>query len=138
MSPNMKVTLTDIKRAIAAREIDLRLAAAPEPYSLCIKGEFDHYAHFFTILLRDVEYLDIAGGFTVGDIEMTDATKAAEVAPKWRRLTGLYSGPTLLIRSADSESWESATSSELFAAVANTIEFEPGPDWPNNSPDHPE
>ncbi len=112
------------------REVDLVLATPRPPFSLCLRGQFDGYSHFFSIFAADVEYLEIAGGATVGDMRLLpDVREVRSVVARWDELLAAVSGPALVLRGADADSWESASSNQLFLVVANRIVFEGGPDW---------
>lgn len=125
-----QVSFDAIRTLCTRREVDLVLASPPTPYTLCLRGQFDGHGDFFSILMQDVEYIELAGGITVGDIMMTTEISAApQMAQKWDALKSTYSGPAILIRSADSDSWESARPHDLFIVVANNIVCHAGVDW---------
>jgi hypothetical protein len=117
-----------VRTFCASREVDLVLAPPSPPFVLCLHGQFDGYGDFFSILVKDVEFVELAGGFTVGDMLMaTELRSLAAVVPRWSRLAGVYSGPALAFRTADSSSWSSDC--DAFIVVANHIEWRAGKDW---------
>jgi hypothetical protein len=94
------------------------------------RGQFGDHGHFFSTLAQDVEYLDAPGGLTIGDLLLTtDIDAVSAMTPRWSFLRGLFSGPMLVIRTADSEDWASARPHDLYLIVANVLRFQPGPDW---------
>lgn len=99
------------------------------PAPLCLRGQFDEYGDYFSIVATDVEYLELAGTITVGDLMMGQLKEIAGAIPKWAALGEMYSGPALAIRSADSNDWQNASSRDLFLLVANHIALVPGKDW---------
>jgi len=112
----------------SGREVDLVIAPPPTPFALGLHGEFDGYGDFFSLLFRDVEYVELAGGFTVGDLVMVDGIDSLSLlTPKWSRLVGLYSGPAVAFRTADTQAWNG--DDQLFLVIANQIRCEPGRDW---------
>jgi hypothetical protein len=62
---------------------------------------------------------------------LIDTADLPQLTPKWSGLPQLYSGPALVIRSADAADWTSARVHELFIVVANTIVCRAGSDWPS-------
>jgi DNA-binding transcriptional LysR family regulator len=121
----------DVRQLLRQREVDLVLARAPEPHELRLHAEFDGYGDFFSVLASDVEYLDLPGRMTVADLRLVqDLREAAAVATKWGMLIGRYSGPAIILRSVDANTWQSATPGDLGILVANRIEIQPGADWP--------
>jgi len=57
------------------------------PFNICIHAEFNGYGDYFSISAKDVEYVEISGGFPVGDVVLTRQVSAlGELAPKWSRL----------------------------------------------------
>jgi hypothetical protein len=124
------LALESVQSFCKLREIDLVLIPAPAPFVLCFRAQFDGYGEFFFIVAKDVEYADIVGGITVGGLRVTsDIDEVVAMTPKWRELRGRISGPALLLRSADAETWEAAGPADLCVLVANGIEFRPGKDW---------
>ncbi|HEX3764219.1 MAG TPA: hypothetical protein VHW23_36245 [Kofleriaceae bacterium] len=129
------VSLESIRALCTAREVDLVLAPPPAPYVVSWRAQFSDHGHFFSILVQDVEYLDMPGGLTVGDLRLTtDVDAVAAMTPRWSFLRGLYSGPMLVIRTADADDWPGARPQDLSLVVANTIVFQAGPDWEIVSP----
>lgn len=125
-----QVPFDAIRALCTRREVDLLLAPPPAPYVLCLRGQFDGHGDFFSILMQDVEYMELAGGVAVGDMIMaTEISSVPRMAPKWDALKSACSGPAILIRSADSDSWESARPHDLFIVVANNIVCHAGVDW---------
>ena len=104
------------------------LSPSRTPFSLCLHAEFDGYGDFFSLLFCDVEYVELAGGFTVGDLVMADVHSLSLRTPKWSRLVGLYSWPAVAFRTADAHAWN--RDDQAFLVVANQIRCEPGRDWP--------
>jgi hypothetical protein len=117
-----------IRKFCASREVDVVLALATPPFVLCLQGQFNGSGDFFRLLAKDVEYIELAGGFTVGDLAMTtDVSALSSLSPKWSQLSGLYSGPAVALRSADSGEWGSDRGT--FVVVANHLEWHAGRDW---------
>jgi hypothetical protein len=78
----------------------------------------------------EVNYVDIAGGFTVGDmIRFDDLRQSSLVTSKWSHLFEVYSGPAVVFRSADAETWEVRDS--LFLVFADELRILPGLMWPS-------
>jgi hypothetical protein len=120
----------NIRALCRQREVDLVMTTPPAPYVLCLHGQFDGHGDFFSILLRDVEYVELSGGVTVGDMLQTaNIAEVSRMAEKWSQLAEAYSGPAIVIRSADSENWESARPQDLFLVVANDIMCRAGADF---------
>src|ERR1700742_5027540 len=70
----------DLIRSFAARrEVDLELVAARAPVSIALRGMFDGYGDFFSILAADVEYMDILGALTLGDLRIRGPSAASVV-----------------------------------------------------------
>jgi len=121
-------TFNDLAAFCRAREVDLVIVTSPAPFVLCLHGEFDGYGDFFSILAKDIEYVELSAGFTVGDLRLVDqTTELAALSPKWSRLSELYSGSALAFRAADALQW--GTDRHDFVIVANHIEWRPGRDW---------
>jgi len=100
-------------------------------YVVCLHGEFDGYGDFFTIGIRDIEYVDLPGRITVGDVFLVERlAELGAVSEKWPRLAEEYSGKALVCRSADAEGLGSHTST--FIVVANDFEIHCGRDWPES------
>jgi len=124
------LSFDSVRALCAAREVDLVLAAPPAPYVVSWRAQFSDHGHFFSILAQDVEYLDVPGGLTVGDLWLTtDVDAVSAMTPRWSMLRGLYSGAMLVIRTADAADWRGARPQDLGLIVANTLVFRPGPDW---------
>jgi hypothetical protein len=127
---NQELDFDSIRALCAAREIDIVMSSPPPGYVLCLRGQFDGAGEFFYILAADVEYAELAGGITVGDLFLgTDIPTIAAIVPKWQSLKGVYSGPALAIRSADCDDWVTAVPHGVYLLVANRIEFRRGADW---------
>jgi len=120
--------LIDVLAFCRTREVDLVMAPPPAPYTLCLRGEFNCYGEFFHLLAKDVEYVELCAGFPVGDLAMvSDLSSLSSLAPKWSRLSRLYSPPALVIRTADVDAWGSDDHS--FIVIAETLEWHAGRDW---------
>jgi hypothetical protein len=127
---NASVPFESVRALCKAREIDLVLSHPPSPYVLSWRAQFSDYGHFFSIMVQGVEYLDVLGGFTVGDLRLTtDIDAVSAITARWSFLKGLVSGPMLVIRTADADDWPSARPQDLYLVVANFLQFWPGPDW---------
>lgn len=101
----------------------------PHPCLVCLHGEFDGYGDFFTILAYDVEYIEIPGRITVGDVILHERfAEFAAVSSKWAGFAGVYSGKALACRTADTADWESHAG--VFVVVARDFEMRGGRDWP--------
>ncbi|HET9555403.1 MAG TPA: hypothetical protein VFP50_20730 [Anaeromyxobacteraceae bacterium] len=86
-----------------------------------------------------MEYVQWPNGITVGAIEVApDVRDAAGLADAVRLLVGEVSGATLVVRSADSSSFQGANAGELGIVVANRISFKKGKDWKEYGPGAPE
>ncbi len=119
-----------VRKCCMAREVDLALSSSPPQFTLHLRGHYNGYGDFFSILAEDVEYLDLAGGITVGDLLMMESVRdLAPLAAKWVFIRVKYSGPALVIRSADSGSWEDVRPQDLFVVVAGTFAFREGADF---------
>lgn len=105
------------------------LASPPPPFVLRLKGQFDGIGDYFSILAQDVEYVELAGGFTVGGMMLTAASDAARMTERWARLADMYSGPALVLRSTDSGEWHDARPQDLHIVIANQLSFCAGLDW---------
>ncbi len=90
-------------------------------------GEHDGHGDFFSVLVRDVEYIALAGGLTVGDLVLADVISLAALTPRWSWLVGDVSGAALALRPAYTESFAEAR--DTFVVVAGEIVFRPGQDW---------
>jgi hypothetical protein len=124
------LSFDSVKSLIAQREVDLVLQTPPPPYALCLRACFDGHGDFFSILVSDVEYAEIPGGLTLGDMRMLPGAESAlSLSTKWAEFRGVVSGPALILRTADTASWEDAKPSHLFLVVANRIVFRAGADW---------
>lgn len=117
-----------VRTFCAGREVDLVIASPPLSCAFCIRGEFDGYGDFFSLLFSDVEYVEFAGRFTVGDLVMVDVGALPALAPKWSQLIGRYSGPAVAFRTADAQGW--GESAHAFVVIANQIRCLAGRDWP--------
>ena len=124
------ITFDEVRLLCRRQEVDLVLASPPAPGVLCLRGQFDGYGDYFSVVASDVEYVQLAGTITVGDLMMDQMQKLAGAVPEWAALVELYSGPALAVRSADSADWQTASARELFLLVANHIALVPGKDWP--------
>lgn len=131
LTMNMRsLTFDDVNSFVKLREIDLALAPARAPYGIALHAEFNGYADFFSILAADIEYIDYIEGVTIAELKRIPSfSEATSMAPKWKWLKGAVSAPALIIRGADSSSWEDAGDGQLFVIVANRLEFEKGADW---------
>lgn len=124
------LSFESVRALCASREVDLVLAPPPAPYVVSWRAQFSDHGHFFSILAWDVEYLDMPGGLTVGDLLLTSEVDAvAAMTPRWSFIRGLYSGSMLVVRTADAADWRAARPQDLGLIVANTLVFRPGPDW---------
>lgn len=123
------IAFEDVRLLCTRREVDLVLYGGRPPYELCLRGQFDNYGDYFSVLARGVEYVELASGIPVGDMLMTDATDLPRVAGKWQHLRGQYSGSALVVLSADADGWDSAGPHDLFVVIANLIEVEAGTQW---------
>jgi hypothetical protein len=122
------IDFNEVRTICARREIDLVIKPPPPSYSLCLHGELDGYGDFFSVIAKDVEYLEVPGGITVVDVVyVNQIEELAALSPKWSSLRGQYSGPALAFRSADAEHW--GTGVHDFVIVGGTIECHPGRDW---------
>jgi hypothetical protein len=127
---NINISFESIREFCTRREVDIMLTASTGTSELCFRGSFDGHGDFFSILATTVEYVDIAGGFTVGDMLMPgQLAEAIQLTAKWQSLSGLYSGPSIVVRSAASDGWTTARPQDLFLVVANHFEFIAGVDW---------
>lgn len=125
-----RVSLEEVRSLCRNNQVDLVLASPSAPHVLCLHGEFDGYGDFFSIQVGELEYADVAGGCSVGDILALDSMAAvSSVVAKWRELECEYSGRALLIRSAYSASWVDAEEKDLFLVVANEFLSTAGSDW---------
>lgn len=130
-----ELSFESVKSLIAQREVDLVLRTPPPPYVLCLRAQFDGHGDFFSILVSDVEFAEVPGGLTVGDMMMLpQAESALSLSKKWDEIRGTVSGPALILRTADAESWEDAKASHLFLVVANRVVFQAGADWDRVQP----
>ncbi len=121
------ITFNDVRLFCQSRVTEIVLAGS-DRYTIRLHGEFDSYGDFFTLVASDIEYLEIAGGFTVSDMRLVEEVRELGILnPKWARLEGEYSGPAVAFLSADSGDW--ASESETFVVVANTLEWTAGTDW---------
>jgi len=123
------VTVQELRNFMAARETDLVIAPHSSPCELILRGQFNGYGDFFSVGFSGVEYIDLANGITVCDVRLMQAEDAFSSLNKWSWLKGLVSGPALVLRTAESESWEQARPDQLFLVVANQIELSSGSDW---------
>jgi len=123
----------DIRAFCLSREVDLVLAPAPAPFTLCLHGEFDGLGDFFSMLAKDVEFVELAGGFTAGDLQMTrNVGTLSSLSPKWSQLSTTYSGLAIAFRTADGQSW--GVDRETFVLIANHVEWHAGRDWRDGHP----
>ncbi len=128
----VEITSEDVSRFVGLREVDLVIVTPPDGFELALRGQFDDYGEFLTILARDIEYVELVSRFTVGGLRLV--ANFSEVvgwsgASKWRRRVTTCSGLTLVVRDADAESWDAASAEDLYVVVASTIKFIPGPGW---------
>lgn len=122
------LNVEDVQSFCKSREVDIVLAPPPPSFVLCLHGQFDGYGDFFSLVARDVEYVDIAAGFTVGDLRsVNEVRELGALSAKWSRLASLYSGPAVAFRSANVPDW--GVDGESFVLVANTLEWLAGRDW---------
>lgn len=122
------IELNDIRNLCKLREVDLVITPPIASFTLTLRGEFDGYGDFFRIAARDVEYVDLARGVTVGDLVLAmDLAQVTQLSPKWSQLGRIYSGMALAIRAADAEDW--GTGHHDFLIVASGFELHPGSDW---------
>jgi hypothetical protein len=121
------LAIGDVRDFCRSRDVDLVLVPPPHPFTLCFRGEFDGYGDFFRLVATDVEYVEMASGFTVGDIVSTEAAKLGALRSSWARLVGKYSGPAIAFRTVDTDTWE--TEGGAFVIVANRFEWHAGPGW---------
>src|SRR5262245_27479472 len=126
----------EIRAFCASREVDLAVSPPPHSSVLCLRAQFDRQGHFFSILARDPEYIEVCGEVTVGDLMMVnDINAVSQLSAKWGWLKGEYSGLGVVIRRADADRWENARPNDLFVIIANHIAFMAGDDW--GRPDSP-
>lgn len=131
------VDIDDVLSVLRQREVDIVMTRAPEPHEVHLHAEFDGYGDFFSILASDVEYIDMPGRMTLADLRrIHDLREAAAIAAKWGGLMGRYSGPALLFRSADTDTWEATAPGDVGILVANTLCIQPGTDWTRVNPRH--
>lgn len=66
------------------REVDLVLTRTENDRAVVLHAEFDGHGDFFSIVARDVEYVDLPGGFTVGDLQLASSPRdIVGVSRKW-------------------------------------------------------
>lgn len=119
-----------VREFCSRREVDLVLRASPSPETLCLRAQFDGYGDFFSIHAINLDYGEIAGSITLGDMRLLpDVVAVSALSSRWLWLQGVASGITLALMTADAESWQAAQAGELFLIVASEIEFRAGSDW---------
>lgn len=124
------IDFDDVKRFCATRSVDLTMACPPPPFTVCLHGEFDGYGDFFSLLVKDVDYVEIAGAFPVGDIVIvSDLATLPSLLPRWSRLVESCSGTAVAFRSDDTPQW--GDGAECFIVVADHLEWRSGGDWPH-------
>lgn len=128
-NPSMSnLNFDSVRSFCASRDVDLVLVSPVVPFSLRLRGEFDGHGDFFSLLARDVEYVELAGGFTVAEMIATnDVRSLFGLTQRWSRLHGTCSGPAIAFRPVDSPDWEAGLGG--FLIVANHFEWRAGPDW---------
>jgi hypothetical protein len=125
-----RIPIETLRAFCSSREIDLTLVSPPQGYVVAFHGEYDGYGDFFTIAMRGVEYLDVAGGITIGDLVLASQVReVGELALKWRGLGRRYSGSALAMRSAEADAWGTASQDGMYLVVASEIVIMPGEDW---------
>ena len=121
------ITIEQIRAICRQREIDLVVTVPPRSFVLSLHGEFDGYGDYFSILVADLEYVDLTGNLTVGDLYLThEIEEVSRLNPKWAHIAANYSGRALVLRSANADSWQSAQPQDLFLVIANTFSFRAG------------
>jgi hypothetical protein len=129
---NIEISHEDVRRFVGSREVDLGMVVPPSGYQIALHAEFDGYGDYLTLVARDVEYVEVLGRFTVGDlVVMPNLTEILgwTGARKWVRRAPTCSGKALVMRDANAGSWEHASPEELYLVVAGTISFLPGSGW---------
>jgi hypothetical protein len=117
-----------LRRFCLSREVDLTIVAPPSGFSFCLRGEFDGYGDFFSIVAKSIEYVDLPGGFSVGELMLVIRIHdVVDFSKKWSRLPELYSGSSIVFRTRDSEKWGEGSSDGI--VVANTLGWLEGRDW---------
>ncbi|MCA9679312.1 MAG: hypothetical protein H6708_03105 [Kofleriaceae bacterium] len=120
--------LDDVRAFCRGREVDLVMVSPPAPFTVCLHGEFDGYGDFFSLVARDVEYVDLPGGFPLGEMrDVSQVSAMVELSPKWTGLAELHSGPAVAFRSADARDWGTGCCDHLI--IANHLEWRAGRDW---------
>lgn len=116
-----------VRAFCASREVDVRLMPPPHPYLIYLHGELDGDGDFFSILAKEVEFLELPYSLTVGDIVLCEVSELPALMPEWSRLVGVYSYPALAFRSAGSPRW--GPGCEGYVIIAGHLEWTPGRNW---------
>jgi hypothetical protein len=125
-----RLSIADVADFCKKREVEIRLKRAPETYALSLHGEFDGYGDFFSIHVADIEFMEIAGGFSVeGAVEISDLATAATFSERWKWLQGQYSPPAIVFLVAGREDRDISGETGEFIVVANRIVCLAGKDW---------
>jgi hypothetical protein len=125
-----RLSVADISKFCQTREVEIRLRAAAEPYVLTLHGEYDGYGDFFSIHLADIEFLDIAGGFSVeGAEEIGDLSAVSMFSDRWKELAGQYSPPAVVFCVAGRGDPMGRGETGEFIVIANRIDCFAGEDW---------
>ena len=125
---NMRTIEThDVRLLLAEREVDLYLVPPPSTYELCLHGQFLEYGDFFSLLVRNVAFVELAGGFTVGDVVSTDdPATLSTLVPRWKRLA-TYEGIAVAFRTGSSDAWGPDADGSVI--IASHFEWIAGDDW---------
>lgn len=122
------ITIDDIGKLVKNREVDLVLRAPPPGFVLHLHGEMDEEGDFFSLLFRDLEYVEMPRSFTVGELRLcADMRELVSLDSRWSRLVGFYSGPALAFRSSDGVDWND--DGERFVVIGGQFEVHQGADW---------
>jgi hypothetical protein len=125
-----RLSVAEISNFCKTREVEIRLQRAPAPYTLTLHGEYDGYGDFFSIHLADIEFIDIAGGFSVSGIsEIGDLSAAATFSERWNVLRGQYSPPAIVFLVAGREDPNIRGQTGEYIVIANSIVCNAGKDW---------
>lgn len=125
----------EVRAFCQGREVELILVTPSSPFDLCLHAEYDGYGDFFRVDCEEVNYVDLAGGMTVGDVQLlSNVGELVDTFPKWRFVAGKYDGTPLVLLDGDAEGWEVASDDQLFLILAADIIFRPGVHWPTPAP----
>lgn len=123
------LSISEVNAFAQSRPIDLALRAGTDSHTLVLHGGYEGQGDFFSIALRDIEYIELAGGFPLGGLLQDDFSVISRRCERWASLLGTYTGTSLALWTADAATFEDSLPQNKFLVVANSILCSAGVQW---------